>query len=80
LAAGLDPDPPELSIGNLVDLLGDDLPAVIFRDNSVIKVHDALPTVLFRLEILVKLYKAREMAWAARFFPRVLLNEGMSHK
>jgi hypothetical protein len=62
MVVGLDPDPPELSLGNLIGLLGDDLPAVVFRDDPITKMHDSLPMVLFRLGILVKLYEVRELA------------------
>jgi hypothetical protein len=53
---------PELSLCRLVRLLGDDLPAVVFSDDPVIKMHDSLLMVPFRFEILVKLYNAGEMA------------------
>jgi hypothetical protein len=52
MAVGLDPYSPELSLGNLVGLLGDDLPAVVFSDDSITKMHDSLPIVLFRFEVL----------------------------
>jgi hypothetical protein len=80
IVIGLDQDSPELSLGNLVGLLGNDLPAVVFSDDPITKMHDSLLMALFRFEILVKLYEARERAWVAYFFPWVLLNEGMSHK
>jgi hypothetical protein len=68
MVVGLGPDSPELSIGNLVGLLGNNLPAVVFSDGPITRVHDSLPTVLFRFEILVKLYESRELAWVAYFF------------
>jgi cytochrome c oxidase assembly factor CtaG len=80
MVVGLDLASPELSLGNLVSLLGDDLPAVVLSDDPITKMYDSLPMVLFRFEILVKLYEARELAWVAYFFPWVLLNEGTSHK
>jgi hypothetical protein len=80
MLAGPDPDSPELSLGNLVNLLGDDLPAVVFSDDPITKMHASLPMVLSRFEILVKPFGARELAWVAYFFAWVLLNEGMSHK
>jgi hypothetical protein len=80
MVVGLDPDSPELSLGNLVCLLGDGLPAVIFGDASITKMHDSLSMVLFGFEILVKLYEARELAWVAYFLPWVLSNDGMSQK
>jgi hypothetical protein len=64
LVVGLDPDSPELSYGN-----GDDLPAVVFSDGPVTKMHDSLSMVLFRFKILVKLLQACELAWVAYFFP-----------
>jgi hypothetical protein len=76
----LDPDSPELSRANLVGLFDKSLPAVVFSDDPITKMHDSLPTVVFRFEILVKLYEARELAWVAYIFPWMLLNEGMSHK
>jgi hypothetical protein len=79
MVIGLETSSLELSLSRLVRLLGDDLPAVVFSDYPVTKMHDSLPMVLFRFEILMKLYEAREMAWVAYFFPWVLTNEGMSH-
>jgi hypothetical protein len=80
VAVSLDPDSPEISLGNNVGLLGDDLPAVVFNDDPITKMHDSLPMVLFHFEILVKLSEARELAWVAYFFPWVLLNERISRK
>jgi hypothetical protein len=71
MVVGLGPDSPELSLG----LLGDDLPAVVFSDDQITKMHDSLPMVLFRFEILVKLFEARELVWVTYFFPWVPLNE-----
>jgi hypothetical protein len=56
------PDSPELSLGNLIDLLGDDFPAVVVGDDPITKMHDSLSMVPFHFEILVKLYEARELA------------------
>jgi hypothetical protein len=80
MVVGLRQDSPELFLGSLIHLIRDDLPAVVFSDKPVSKMHDSLPMVLFRFEILVKLYEAREFTWVAHFFPWVLLNEAMSHK
>jgi hypothetical protein len=80
MVVGLRQDSPELSLGSLIHLIRDDLPAVAFSDKPVTKMHDSLPMVLFRFEILVKLYETREFTWAAYFFRSVLLNEAMSHK
>jgi hypothetical protein len=80
MVVGLDQDSPELSLGSLVGLLGDRLPAVIFSDDPITKMHDSPPMVLFRFEILANFYEACELAWGSYFFPCVLLNEGMSHK
>jgi hypothetical protein len=76
MLASLDPDSPELSLGNLVGLLGDDLPAVVFSDDPITKMYASLPMVVSRFEILMKLFGACELAWVAYFFPWVLLNEG----
>jgi hypothetical protein len=77
---GLDTDSPELNLENLILLLADDLPAVVFSDEQITKMHDSLPMVLFRFEILLKIYEAREWGWVAYFYPWVLINEAMSHK
>jgi hypothetical protein len=45
MVVGLDPDSPELSVGNLVGLLGNDLPAVVVSDGPIPRVHDSLPPV-----------------------------------
>jgi hypothetical protein len=62
MIVGLDPDSPEFSFGNLIGLLGDDLPAIVFSDDPTTKMHDSLPMVLLHFEILVKLHAARELA------------------
>jgi hypothetical protein len=68
MIVGLASDSPELSLGNLADLLGDDLPAVVFSNGLITRMHDSLLIVLFRLGITVKLSEARELAWIAYFF------------
>jgi hypothetical protein len=80
MVVGLGRASPELNLGNRVRLLGDDLPAVVFSDEPIIKTHDSVPTGLFRFAVLVKLHEARELSWVAYFYPWILLNEGMSHK
>jgi hypothetical protein len=80
MVLGLDPDSPELSSGNLIDLRGDELPAVVFSDDPITKMHNSLPRVLFRFEILVKPSEARELDWVAYFFPWLLLNDRTSHE
>jgi hypothetical protein len=60
MVVGLREDSPELSLGFLIHLIRDDLPAVVFSDQPMTKMHDSLPMVLFRFEILVKLYEAGE--------------------
>jgi hypothetical protein len=67
MVIGLDPDSLELSLGNRIGSLGDDLPAVAFNDDPITKMHNSLPMILFRFEILVKLYEDRELAWIAYF-------------
>jgi hypothetical protein len=62
MVVGLETSSPELSLSRLVRLLGDDLPAVVFSDDPVTKMHYSLPMVIFRFEIVVKLYDAREVA------------------
>jgi hypothetical protein len=54
MAVGLNPDPPKLPLGNLISLLGGDLPAIVFSDDPIAKMHDSIPMVLFRFGILVK--------------------------
>jgi hypothetical protein len=80
MVVGLDPDSPELSFGNLFGLLGDDLPAIVFNDDPITKMHDSLPMLLFRFKVLVKLYEVRELIWVTCFFLWVLLSEGTSRK
>jgi hypothetical protein len=80
MIVGFAPDSPELSLDNLIGLLGDDFPTVVFSNDPIIRIHDSLAMILFRFEILVKLYEARELAWVAYFVPWVLLNDGMSDK
>jgi hypothetical protein len=80
MVVGLDINSPELNLERLVRLLGDDLPAIVFSDDPITKMHDSLPMVLFRFEILLKIYEAREWGWVAYFYPWVLINEAMSHK
>jgi hypothetical protein len=62
MVVGLDPDSPGLSLGNLVGLLRDNLPAAVFSDGPITKMHDSLPMVLFHFEILMRLYVTRELA------------------
>jgi hypothetical protein len=69
MVVGLDPDSSELSHSNLVGLLGYNLPAIVFSDDPITKMHDSLPVVLFRFEIQVKLYHARWL-WLRISFPR----------
>jgi hypothetical protein len=73
-------DTAELNLEKLIEVIGSNLPAVVFSDEPVAKMHKSLPMVLFRLPILLKLYEAREFAWLAYFFPWVLINEGLSDK
>jgi hypothetical protein len=80
MLVGLRQDSPELSVGSLIHLIRDDLPALVFSHEPVTKLHDSLLMFLFPFEILVKLYEAREFTWVAYFFPWGLLNEAMSHK
>jgi hypothetical protein len=70
----------DLDLDIIVSFLHDDLPPVVFSDDSMTKMHDSLAMILFRFEILLKLYEAEQFAWVAYFFPWVLLNEAMSHK
>jgi hypothetical protein len=48
MVAGFDPNSPESSLGKLFGLLGNDLPAVVFSDDLIAKIHDSLPMILFR--------------------------------
>jgi hypothetical protein len=48
-------------------VIGGDLPAVVFSDEQVTKMHDSLPMALFCFEILLKLYESREVAWVMYF-------------
>jgi hypothetical protein len=80
MVVGLTTDSQELDLERLVLLLADDLPAVVFSDDQMTKMHDSLPMVLFRFEILLKIYEAGEFGWVAYFYPWVLINEAMSHK
>jgi hypothetical protein len=60
MVVGLDIDSIELNLERLVLLLGDDLPAIVFSDDPITKMHDSLPMARFRFEILLKIYEARE--------------------
>jgi hypothetical protein len=71
---------PELNLVRLIDLLGEDLPSMVFSDDAITKMHDSLPMVIFRFEVLLKIDEARKLGWVAYLFPRVLLNEVISHK
>jgi hypothetical protein len=73
-------DTAELNLEKLSEMIGSNLPAVVFSDEPVTKMHDSLSMALFRFQILLKLFKAREFAWLTYFFPWVLINEGTSHK
>jgi hypothetical protein len=79
MVVGLDGNSIELDLQRLIDLLCDDLSPIVFSDNPITKMYDSLPMVLFRFEIILKLYEARELGQVAYFFPRVLVNEAMSH-
>jgi hypothetical protein len=80
MTRGLKTDRAELNLEKPMEVIGSDLPVVVFSDESVTKMHNSLPISLFRFQILLKLYETREFAWLAYFFPRVLINEGMSHQ
>jgi hypothetical protein len=69
-----------LDVQILRDLFRGDLPAIVFCNDPITKMHDSLPMVLFRFECLVKIYEAGHWEWVAYFFPWVLINEAMSHK
>jgi hypothetical protein len=56
-----------LSLEELVLLLGEDLPAVVFSDDPITKMHASLPMVLFHFESLVKLSEAGEMGFLYLF-------------
>jgi hypothetical protein len=47
MVVGLDPDSPELSLGNLIDLRGDYLPAVVFSDDPITKCMTRCPWFSF---------------------------------
>jgi hypothetical protein len=80
MTLGLKTDTAELNLEKLIEVIGSDLPAVVFSDEPVTKMHDSLAMSLFRFQILLKLYEAGEFAWLAYFFPWVLINEGISQK
>jgi hypothetical protein len=69
MTLGFKTDTPELNPEKLIEVIGSDLPAVMFSDEPVTKMHDSLPMALFRLQILLKLCEAREFAWLTYFFP-----------
>jgi hypothetical protein len=60
-------DTAELNLEKLIEVIGSDLPTIMFSDEPVTKMHDSLPVALFRFQILLKLYEAREFAWLAYF-------------
>jgi hypothetical protein len=48
----------ELPLQTLIELIGNDLPAVVFGDDPVTKMYDSLPMVPFRVAVLQKLSQA----------------------
>jgi hypothetical protein len=68
IVAGLEADTAQLSLERFIEVMGADLPAVVFSDEHVTKTHDSLPMALFRFEILLKLQESREFAWVTCFF------------
>jgi hypothetical protein len=69
MTLGLKTDTAELNLEKLIEVIGSDLPAVVFRDEPVTKMHDSLPMALFRFKSLLKFCEGREFAWLAYFFP-----------
>jgi hypothetical protein len=78
VVVGLETSSPELSLSRLVRLLGDDLPAVVFSDDPVTKIHDSLPTVPFRNAS--EAMRGRRNGLGRIFLSVAVINEGMSHK
>jgi hypothetical protein len=62
IVVGLETDTAQLSLERFIEVIGGDLPAVVFSDERVTKMQDLLPMALFRFESLLKLYESREFA------------------
>jgi hypothetical protein len=80
MAVGLETDTAQVSLERFIEVIRGDLPAVVFSDEQVTKMHDSLPMTLFRFDILLKFYESREFAWVTDFFPWVLITEAISPK
>jgi hypothetical protein len=77
MVVGLETDTAQLSLQRLIEVIESDLPAIVFSNEQVTKIHDSLLMALFRFEILLKLYESREFACVTYFFPWVLINKAM---
>jgi hypothetical protein len=88
MVIGFSEDSLELNLSALKELLGLNLPEVIFCDAQITKMHDSLPIVLFRFQHLLSILDAsiqdprgREtyLPWLGFCVPWVLLNEALCH-
>jgi hypothetical protein len=80
LVVGLDASSTRLKLLDLMSLVGECLPHVVFSNDPITKVHDSLPMMLFRFEVLLRVLDARLMEWFAYLFPWTLFNEAISKK
>jgi hypothetical protein len=68
MAMGLETNTSQLSLGRFIEMIGGGLPAVVFSDEQVTKMHNSLPLALVHFEVLLKLDESREFAWVTCFF------------
>jgi hypothetical protein len=69
MVMGLEIDMAQLDLEGFIEVILCDLPAVVFSDEQVTKIHNSLPMALFCFEILLKLYESREFTRVTYFFP-----------
>jgi hypothetical protein len=69
MVMGLETDMAQLGLEGFIEEILCDLPAVVFSDEQVTKIHNSLPMAWCCFEIFLKLYKSREFTWVTYFSP-----------